>query len=506
MEINLHVIAEDIKDFEPKMRIIEEFHIRRLRLPSLFSGQKTQLNLLYIVNAVELNDSAIEAIIENSSLIIIGKPPSKLLDKNVNLVWVDRGVDLTRLFTFVVERFSVYDHWENQIQKALIANKRLDKLAELSAPIVCRPMFLIDSYMQTIFANIDERYYELPIGYQSQVIDNNNPSIGIYTLERFQEKTLTNSEPFVLSAHKSYRTLNQNIFLESRLLGTLSFDEIGTSFSDRDLSLIVILADSIASSMTFHEEWNASVPQSMDIQIHKILSSQLVPYEDIDAALKGIAWSIDDAYCCIVAEPLNPLYPVGLLGATAKSAWSKLSQTIYTVHEHRMVFVVNTDQSGVSLETTIKLLHESLARLDVRIGVSNIFNGFRGLINHYRLAIVAQELGSQGEQKDYYCFEDYFMDYVVDACKGLRPLEAVIPRGLIQLKNYDDEHDMNLLHILRVFLKHDMRITSAARDLFLHRNTLSAKIAQIQFITRMDFENDPDVRLRTLVGLYMMES
>ncbi|MCL2150686.1 MAG: helix-turn-helix domain-containing protein, partial [Coriobacteriia bacterium] len=103
-------------------------------------------------------------------------------------------------------------------------------------------------------------------------------------------------------------------------------------------------------------------------------------------------------------------------------------------------------------------------------------------------------------------FEDYFMDYVVSVCKDSTSLESIIPRGLIQLKRYDEKYETNMLHILSVFLKHDMRIASAARELFLHRNTLTAKISQIKFITRMDFEGDPEVRLQTLVALYMMEA
>ncbi|MDR0459480.1 MAG: helix-turn-helix domain-containing protein [Coriobacteriales bacterium] len=507
MEVNLHVIVEDLKTYKPKARLVEDYPVRRLRFPALFDGQKTKRSLLYIVEASVLDAEGIDNIVENSSLIVIGDPPKALLDKQVNLIWVNKQISLTRLFSDVVEYFSMYELWENHIQKALISKKRLKRLAELSAPIIRRPMYLIDSHMQTIFANIDEDAYDLPQGYQNPVIDNNNPSIGVYALERFQEKAYSYTTPFVLPTPSGYRTLNQNIFIENRLVGTLSFDEIGGAFTNRDMTLITLLADFIANGMTFHEEWNTSAPKLLDVQVHKLLDNQVTVLEETDAALKSIAWGMDNAYYCIVAVPLNPLYPNGLLAAAAKHTCTKTSQTIYTVHQHRMVFIVNADHSTLSQTETLEVLTHELEKLNVFIGVSNIFNGFWGLTNQYRLAVAACELGPMCHgNKTYYRFENYFMDYIVNICKEATTLESIIPRGLIQLKRYDEKYETNMLHILSVFLKHDMRIASAARELFLHRNTLTAKISQIKFITRMDFEGDPEVRLQTLVALYMMEA
>ncbi|MCL2339564.1 MAG: helix-turn-helix domain-containing protein [Actinomycetia bacterium] len=507
MEINLHVIVEDLIAYRPKSHLVDEYSVRRLRFPVIYDGQKTRRSLLYILEATSLSAEAIDNIVDNSSLVVIGEPPKTLLDKPVNLVWVSQSVSLPKLFNEIVEYFSMYELWENHIQRALISKKRLKRLAELSAPIVRRPMYLIDSHMQTIFANIDEEAYDLPLGYQNPVIDNNNPSIGIYALERFQEKSYSFTTPFVLPTHNGYRTLNQNIFIENSLAGTLSFDEIGGPFTNRDMTLITLLADYIANGMTFHEEWNTSAPKQLDVQVHRLLENQVTVLEETDAALKSIAWGMDNAYYCIVAVPLNPLYPNGLLAAAAKHTCTRTSQTIYTVHEHRMVFIVNADHSTLAQNETLDILATELEKLNVYIGVSNIFNGFWGLTNQYNLAVAACELGPQRHgARPYYRFEDYFMDYVVSVCKSSTTLESIIPRGLIQLKRYDEKYETNMLHILGVFLKHDMRIASAARELFLHRNTLTAKISQIKFITRLDFEDNPEIRLQTLVALYMMDA
>jgi DNA-binding PucR family transcriptional regulator len=101
-------------------------------------------------------------------------------------------------------------------------------------------------------------------------------------------------------------------------------------------------------------------------------------------------------------------------------------------------------------------------------------------------------------------FEEHILDDRILKCNEATPLEAVIPRGVVQLKRYDEKYGTDYVQTLWVYLRHDMRVAPAARELFLHRNTLTHKIAQIKFITRLDFENDPEVRLRTLIALRMM--
>ncbi|MDR1422642.1 MAG: helix-turn-helix domain-containing protein [Coriobacteriales bacterium] len=506
MELNLHIIAEDLAAYRPKSRIEEDYDVRRLRFPALFDGNKTKRSLLYIVESSLLTPSNIELIGEGSSLLIIGTPPTRLLKKPCNLIWIEKGAELSRVFSEVVELFSVYEIWGGRMLNALISKKQLKRLGELASPIVKRPLYLIDSHLQMVFSVVDEELYKLPHDYLLQVIDNNNPALGIFALDRFYDDALTHRKPFLLPRSRSYGTLVQNIFVDSHLVATLSFDEVGEAFTKRDYALLVILAEFIANGITYHDEWNTSAPQLLDGQIQLLLDGQQPDREELATALKTMGWTVEDAYYCIVAAPLNPLYPSGLLAAAARHTCAQASHMIYAIYDHNIVFIVNADHSTLSHDDTISLLATELERLLLYLGESNIFNFFQMLGAHYRLAVAAQALGSQIDpDKMIYHFQDYFMAYLISRAKESMPLEAMIPRGLIQLKRYDEKYGTDFVHVFRVFLKHDMRIASAARELYLHRNTLSHKIAQIKFITRLDFENNPDVRLSVSVALSMME-
>ncbi|MDR2197223.1 MAG: helix-turn-helix domain-containing protein [Coriobacteriales bacterium] len=506
MELNLHIIGEDLKRYRPQSRIEEDYGVRRLRFPALFDGNQTKRSLLYIVESGLLTPDNIELVTEQSSLLIIGKPPSRLLKKHCNLVWIEKGARLSQIFSEVVELFSTYETWSDRMLNALISKKQLKRLGELAGPVVKRPLYLIDSHLQMLFSVVDRELYQLPRDYLQPSIDNNNPALGVFALDRFYDDALTHRKPFLLPENRSYRTLVQNIFVDSHLVATLSFDEVGGGFTQRDYALIVILAEFIANGISYHDEWNTSAPQLLDEQIHLLLDGRQPNAEELSSALRTMGWMIEESYYCIVATPLNPLYPSGLLAANARHACAQASHMIYAIYDHTIIFIVNADHATFSHDEIVELVTSELDRLLVQLGVSNIFNGFAMLGVHCRLARAAQQLGSQQDpDRAVYRFQDYFLAYLVARVKESTPLEAIIPRGLLQLKRYDEKYGTDFVHVFRVFLKNDMRIASAARELFLHRNTLSHKISQIKFITRLDFENDPDVRLSALIALNMME-
>ena len=292
-------------------------------------------------------------------------------------------------------------------------------------------------------------------------------------------------------------------------MATLSFGLAGTPFSKRDYALLLVMADALKNGLTYMEEWNTSAPRAVDAMLQLLLAGEQIQESGIDTTLKKMAWHEGDTYYCIVAVPNNPLYPSGLLTATAKRTAAQIKQMIYTVYQNTMVFIINADQSTLAQDETLNLLVTQLEHLETSIGVSNIFDGFHLLKSNFDLAMAAQRIGSAsdaayGTTRPYHRFETHFLDFLIQKCRESISLEAVIPRGLVQLRRYDQKYGTNLVHILAVFLCHDMRVAPAARELFLHRNTLTSKISQIRFLTRMDFENDPEVRLCLMVSLKMI--
>ncbi|HBT94993.1 MAG TPA: hypothetical protein DEB24_02290 [Coriobacteriia bacterium] len=507
MELNLHIIAEDLGIDNDRRRISEDISVRRLRFPALFDGGPIKSNLLYVVEAAVLGGDMLSLVTENSCLLILGEPCRELFDTTGNFVWMDDPEALSKVFSRLVELFLTYNSWESELNQVLVSKKKLKNIGAISAPIIKRPLFLIDSYMQVVFEVVDEACCDLPEDYRKPVMDNNNPMMGVFALERFSDEAVVRRHSFTVSDDSKTRMLCRNIFVSEHPIATIFFDEVGGSFTERDYSLIGILAEALEGGMTYLEEWNTSVPQRLDEQIHQLLEGRPVRREALDTALRSIAWRSDDSYCCVVGIPRNKLYPTGLLSALAKSIAGHARMMIYTIHTDRILFIINTDHATFSLEEGLEFISKDLGNLEIDIGVSNIFDGFWLLGFNYRLASAAAGSAGSAEgggTKPYHLFEDHMIDFMISRVKKYAPAESLVPRSLIQLKRYDEKYGTDLLITLAAYLKNDMRIAPTARELYMHRNTLTNKISRIKFLMRTDFEEDAEARLRILIALRML--
>lgn len=69
---------------------------------------------------------------------------------------------------------------------------------------------------------------------------------------------------------------------------------------------------------------------------------------------------------------------------------------------------------------------------------------------------------------------------------------------------YDREHNADLLHTLRVYFRCNGNAIEAARQLFLHRNSLQYRLERIGDVLRCDLK-DPQTRLALNLAVEMAE-
>ena len=69
---------------------------------------------------------------------------------------------------------------------------------------------------------------------------------------------------------------------------------------------------------------------------------------------------------------------------------------------------------------------------------------------------------------------------------------------------YDREHNADLLHTLRVYFRCNGNTIEAARQLFLHRNSLQYRLERIEGLLQCDLK-DPQTRLALNLAVEMAE-
>ncbi|MFD1454576.1 PucR family transcriptional regulator [Levilactobacillus lanxiensis] len=87
--------------------------------------------------------------------------------------------------------------------------------------------------------------------------------------------------------------------------------------------------------------------------------------------------------------------------------------------------------------------------------------------------------------------QKYNIYIILDHVDNSTLLKNTMCTQLLTLRQYDEAHHAALFHTLAVYLENDCHVTKTAAKLNLHRNSLGKRLAKIQDLIDIDFDN-PD--------------
>ena len=101
--------------------------------------------------------------------------------------------------------------------------------------------------------------------------------------------------------------------------------------------------------------------------------------------------------------------------------------------------------------------------------------------------------------------EGAYNEHIAPLVEAMRadPKKAAYYLGLIEpLRQYDREHNGDLLNTMSAYLRHGGNSVRTANALFIHRNSLRYRLSRIHALTSLD-PDDPDARLAMQIALVL---
>lgn len=81
-------------------------------------------------------------------------------------------------------------------------------------------------------------------------------------------------------------------------------------------------------------------------------------------------------------------------------------------------------------------------------------------------------------------------------------MKVYMDKMLAPLKEKNGEYTAEMIRTLEAFLDHDGRVNEAARELFLHRNTVAYRLEKISELLQVDFKKANDLLRLKLVFMF----
>lgn len=130
-----------------------------------------------------------------------------------------------------------------------------------------------------------------------------------------------------------------------------------------------------------------------------------------------------------------------------------------------------------------------------KCGVSPSFQDFFDLKKNYILAKSACDLSDKFGITN---FSDIILKYAESLISSNTATTIVHP-ALTLLKEYDLANHTDLCNTLKVYLKNERNLADAARELYIHRNSLIYRIGRISELTTVNLD-DPETRFHLLLS------
>ena len=98
-------------------------------------------------------------------------------------------------------------------------------------------------------------------------------------------------------------------------------------------------------------------------------------------------------------------------------------------------------------------------------------------------------IGTDAGEEKLYHFYEYTVQQTMQLIVDQEPVETIIHPQIRKLLAYDRQYHTDYLETLKVYLNNKASITSASKQLHMHRNTLQNRINRIGEIVESDFSN-----------------
>ena len=475
MKLSMWIFAEWLKDYQPKIDIKSNlFEIEAVRLFS--SNMIMDKKTLYIGILRDFFQSG------NNSII---------LTHNNDMIVLQTD-DLEEILNQVLTAMEFYNDWNNTMLELLTSGATLQDLFTASHTVLSRPFFLLDAGLRMLAYNNAYKPGDVD-PFWDEMLESGSVDVEflIDFNRRFPERFQNRDLYFMNDEALPYGCYNQNFFFQNKWAGAAILIDMADDIGPGTLDLFRIFCG-------YLDRWFQShIQEQQSLLLEHLL---LASISDANAGtgelvrqLLLLGWQKEDNLLFIKLDaPLQPF-----------SINSYLCRTLNFQFQH--LYVVSTERSICLLCNTTKFPPEKLRDELLSWLKSNRYYGVSGqsftmqdsFFKNYKYVEFTSEYCDK-KPGELYTGSRFTLPYLLNELQNTIIPEVLHP-DLHVLAKYDRLHHTEFFHTLHIYLKNERSLQATAKELKLHRNSLSYRLNRIAELIEADLE-DALTRLYLLIS------
>lgn len=389
------------------------------------------------------------------------------------------------VFNRVLTIFHDFETWDTNFHLALLQNRPLKELLDLTSTYIVHPMVILDrnfsllGYVQTAGSGDPIMEDILKNGYVTPDTMTRLRQNGLLSTSENAANPLINY--YCLTTHDCYYSMMYRFTASSHTVGYALVFRCSMHPKTNYLDLMNIISGNL--SLYFHQERfrtrsSSEIYESLFTEILENPTASCKQYEDQVSFIPGLNMEGYFRLARISCEDPSDI-PCSFISWNLRNASPIWKPFVYQKALYVLRINNESDKLGNFLASEQEtLFRASLSGISFTCGISNTFFTLMDLPTAVLRCNEAIRLGRQtaGPLQEFYQFKDVFVPYI------LQELKDVVPAGMLSspcyeiLKRYDRKNHTDLCDIFMQYLENERSIGRTSNAIFLHRNTVQNKV------------------------------
>lgn len=463
----------------------------------LYHGQKNlRTDILYLLRPTETGFPTDQYSYVSTSEMD-GRGNHLVCSEKPDEVIMDRLLDL----------FSQYQQWQQQIDALTYRNSGVQELCELGSQMLDNPVCIHDDWFIMIAMSqgmdqIMEPEYAASsnIGSIPRAIVEDFRNDGEY-LETYVHRNAqvwkgTRGEPDSL-----YVNLWDGAVYRGRFL-VLKHNH---PFRKVDFVLAEVLAQRITYLLNRKKPGENMQTRSMDDVIFGLLQNKQTDTADLTQLMNMLNWGKQDRFLCVRIRNQQESAVSAMEHVLHSDLFRIFSDSYILFSGHEQCILLNLTKNPMKAEYVSHLLAPLCRDYCLYAGISSPVTDIRDVhLAYYQAEVAINQAFRMHSERWIVTFSSCALSYIFENLNSpLQKWHLAAPE-LHALKDYDQEKGTQYFETFRTYLQEERDIPRTAQKLIIHRTTLLYRLKKIQQIIADDL-NDPWKRMYFLLSLWLMD-
>ena len=311
--------------------------------------------------------------------------------------------------------------------------------------------------------------------------------------QRLHEK-IKKSEVPIIVFHEEIGCEQMLCAIDTRKdIGHIVINASNRPFNDVDVQLMIMLKEGLYQQMRKEEFIKDNNGYPYEYFLKDLLDGRIATPKQYMAQMSYVNTVFSDSMYCMVIETARS--PEALNIFLIRNRLEFLIPDTKTLMYNGEIIVLFCLPGNKELSPdNYKAIRSLCTDFSLFAGISNNFHSLLDIAGFYKQALRAIELGTAADpDPGLFIYENYHMEHMAHIFFQKESPDVYCHPKMKYLLEYDKTHDSQLAYSLYMYLLNERNSAAASEAMFVHRNTLSYRLRQIESLVKINYD-DPRER------------